>query len=107
MISIPVVIPETAEDREVGLLALTSPPQGWGMLFLDASAIHMIGMQFPIDVIFFDFNWVVIDKVRAVPGEKKVSAPGAEHILELGPGAASSVFRGQQAVYQNGVLLIG
>ncbi len=51
----------------------------------------MIGMRFPIDVVFLDSSWRVIDIRRAVPGERHITTPNAQHILEMAPGEAADL----------------
>ena len=84
-------IPQKKKEKLQGLLGLAYPPQGWGMLFLDTPAIHMVGMRFPIDVVCLDQNYTVLGVLRASMGEEHVSLPGTKHILELAPGDAAKL----------------
>lgn len=76
-------IPGSLAEKQKGLLGLPAPPSGWGMLFLDTSAIHMVGMAFPIAVVCLDDFLRVIDILYGEIGNPKVSSSGTKHILEL------------------------
>lgn len=83
-----IIVPRTGKAKRDGLLPYSKPPRDWGMLFFDVSSIHMVGMKFAIDVVFFDANFKVLKVSRALPGERLVTWPGAVHVLELGPDEA-------------------
>lgn len=74
-------------SRLVGLLA--SPPlqPGEGLLIDPCSSIHMFGMQFPIDAVFFDKQWLVVGVVEGIaPGQISRAFPSARCCLELPSG---------------------
>jgi len=59
--AMPVRIARSSADRRRGLLGASEPPaQGTGLLIDPCGAIHMVGMQFPIDLVFL---------ARADPGD--------------------------------------
>lgn len=105
MKQLPVLIPNSRQTKIKGLLRYDYPPKGWGMLFLDVNDIHMIGMKFPIDVVFFDQNWIIRDIKKAKPGDQSVSCPAASHTLEIGPGVSDTLKRGQKAELENKLLI--
>src|SRR5580704_6527673 len=63
-------VAQTPQDKAIGLLRQSSLPAGEGLLIPDCSSIHMVGMQFPIDVV-----WV--DAVGIVRGASQGLPPGA------------------------------
>ncbi len=101
---LPVLIPRSLETKIKGLLRYDSPPRGWGMLFLNVHDIHMIGMKFPIDVVFFDKNWIIRDIKKAQPGAASVSCASGAHTLEVALGQAATLKRGQRAHLRGSLL---
>ena len=74
-------------SRLVGLL--TSPPlqPGEGLIIDPCTSIHMFGMQFPIDVVFFDKQWNVVGLVESIcPGQISSMFPKAKCCVELPAG---------------------
>ena len=74
-------------SRLVGLL--TSPPllPGQGLIIDPCSSVHMFGMSFPIDVIFFDKQWNVVGLEESlVPGRISKMYPSAKCCVELPAG---------------------
>lgn len=72
------------EDRRKGLIGMKELPEGFGMLLYPVSAIHMRGVLFPIDVIYFDKSMQAVRVVRHInPGEVDVGHPKAYFALEL------------------------
>ena len=78
----------TMLDRMRGLLGRASLPPGHGLLIAPCNAIHMIGMQFPIDAIFLARDGEVVRIVRDIaPGTFHVSGGfRARDTLEIGAG---------------------
>lgn len=101
---LPVLIPRSLETKIKGLLRYDRPPRGWGMLFLNVNDIHMVGMKYPIDVVFFDKNWIIRDIKKAVPGVTSVSCRAAIHTLEIASGQANTLKRGQKAQLEGSLL---
>lgn len=74
-------------DRMVGLLGRAMLPPGEGLLLSPCSAIHTIGMQFPIDVVFLGVGGRVLKVARNVtPGQFRVSCQEAIETLEVASG---------------------
>lgn len=57
-------------SRLKGLLGTDQLPSGEGLLIAPCSSIHMFGMRYAIDVIFFDKDLAVIGLVAAIPPGK-------------------------------------
>jgi uncharacterized membrane protein (UPF0127 family) len=75
-------------SRFVGLLS--SPPlePGQGLLITPCSQIHMFWMKFPIDVVFFDKQWVVVGVLENIrPWRVSPLYTKAKCCLELPVGA--------------------
>jgi uncharacterized protein len=90
--------------RFAGLL--WSPPlrQGEGLLITPCNQIHMIGMKFAIDVIFFDKSWRVVSTLlNFAPGRISPSVRQAYCCLELPVGAieASGTQVGDQILVES------
>lgn len=86
-----VKVADTFLSRFAGLLF--SPPlqDGEGLLITPCNSIHMFGMKFPIDVVFFDAQWRVVGVVEAIaPGQISRMYGGAKSCLELKCGAIAS-----------------
>ncbi|KKK65114.1 hypothetical protein LCGC14_2977410 [marine sediment metagenome] len=101
---LPVLIPRSLETKIKGLLRYDKPPRGWGMLFLNVKEVHMIGMKFPIDVVFFDKKWIIRDIKKGQPGDRYITCPGATHTLEIATGLADTLKRGQRAQLHRNLL---
>ena len=93
--------------RMVGLLS--SPPlgPGQGLLLKPCSQIHMFGMKFGLDAIFFDKQWKVVGLVEGLsPGQLSRWFPRAVSCLELPVGtiAETRTQVGDQAEFQQMVV---
>ena len=77
-------------QRMRGLLGLRGLPAGCGLLIEPCNSIHMLGMRFPLDVIFLDRQWRVVSLHRAVqPGRWMVwGGRGSYRVLEIAVGGA-------------------
>ncbi len=73
----------TRLQRMRGLLGRRGSAEGSAMLFPNASAVHTIGMRFPISVVFLDEDMRVIRVDRAPPGRARIRCPGAGHVMEM------------------------
>jgi len=80
---LPLIIPQTRQELENGLLVYNSP-KDWGMLFFNVSAIHTKGMKYTIDVVCLDKDGSVLYIAEVSPGVPYFTYPGTEHILEMG-----------------------
>jgi len=77
-------------SRLTGLLL--SPPlmPGEGLLIDPCTSIHMFGMKFPLDAVFFDKQWRVVGVVESImPGRMSRFYPQARCCLELPAGTIS------------------
>lgn len=87
-----VVRANTFFKRLRGLLGRTSLPMNEGLLLEPCSAVHMMGMKFPIDIVFLSLNDRVLSVFTHVPpGWRGYTFPGTHRILELAAGAAESI----------------
>lgn len=59
-----VLVAERMTERMRGLLGRRFLEEGSGMLLRPCGSIHTVGMQFGIDVIYFDPAWRVVRTVR-------------------------------------------
>jgi uncharacterized protein len=72
-----------------GLLGRPRLEQGEGLLITPCRAVHMMGMKYPIDVIFLDRDGRVLGIERELePGAKSAWYRSARHALELPAGTA-------------------
>lgn len=91
------------KERRQGLIG--SPPLKPGQaLIIDATfQVHTFQMDFPIDVVFCDKNWVVRHMVRSmVPRRVSRLVPSARYAIELPAGTIPTGFerRAQLTVTQ-------
>lgn len=73
-------------SRFKGLLGRTGLQEGEGILLSPCSSIHCFGMKFPIDVIFLDRNYNVVDLKRNMQPGSHASCRKARFVLELKAG---------------------
>ncbi|MEA4831290.1 hypothetical protein SDC9_103703 [bioreactor metagenome] len=86
-----VKIANTFIKRLVGLLKTESLASHGGMLISPCNKIHTLGMQYPIDVLFLSSDGEIIDIISSMQaGKVSPMIKGADHVLELSPGAAAS-----------------
>ncbi len=80
--------------RAVGLLGRKELPAGHALLLKPCSAIHTIGMRFPIDVVFLDEAGGVVRVCRNVRPNRLLvrGGRGAVAALELAAGQAAVSF---------------
>ncbi|MFH1013035.1 MAG: DUF192 domain-containing protein [Thermoplasmatota archaeon] len=85
---------EIADDdfaRKNGLSGRKNLSQDQGMLFTyessDLRVFHMRDMEFPLDVIFIDTNYMVINIVEANRSEENIKSNGlAKFVVEINKG---------------------
>jgi uncharacterized membrane protein (UPF0127 family) len=78
-------VARSRRDRRRGLLGRERAD---GALLLEpASAVHTIGMRFPIDVEFIDRDCVVLRTVRMRPHRIGLPTPRAHRVLEAEAGS--------------------
>lgn len=74
-----------------GLLGRTSLPKNEGLLLEPCHAVHMLGMKFPIDILFLSrTNQVLAVFTHVPPGWTGCSFRGAYRVLELADGVAET-----------------
>ena len=70
---IPVSIADTSQARQRGLSGTASLPSGTGKLFVfdkaDIYTFWMKDMRYPIDIVWIDESWKVVDVTEAVSPE--------------------------------------
>jgi uncharacterized membrane protein (UPF0127 family) len=72
--------------RRKGLLGRCFLPSGAGLWILPCSAVHTLGMQFPIDLVYLDRK-LQVKKVKSNVGPWRLSACLSAHsVLELAAG---------------------
>lgn len=95
-VSIEVELANTLEEQARGLSGKTSLAENQGMIFLyhepGLYSFWMKNMQFPIDIIWIDENYKIIDITKNIPLESfpasfKPSSP-AQYVLEVSAGFA-------------------
>ncbi len=85
------VIADTFETRRKGFLGRTTIEPGEGMLLVPCWAIHMVGMKFPLDIVFLDREMRVVDvAVNVKPGVVNRSCRKAHSTLELPAGTVAA-----------------
>jgi uncharacterized membrane protein (UPF0127 family) len=77
-----------SKTRREGLLKRTEFPAGEGLLISPCEAIHMFGMKFAIDVVFYDRKKVVRKVVHSIPKNRIAFCFSATTALELPAGTA-------------------
>jgi len=94
-----VEIAETWWRRLRGLLGRSALAEGEALVLAPCSAIHTLGMRFPIDVVFLDADWSIRCLAASVkPWRIGPICPGAACAIELPAGtiARYRLERGQQ-----------
>ena len=86
-ISVDCELPQTEEEKSQGLLHRDSLDENCGVLFDGGNGgYHMVGMKFPIEMIFINGNEIV-DIIKANPGDKHISSNQEyTHNLEVNDG---------------------
>lgn len=78
-----------------GLLKRPAPGRHEALLITRCTAVHTLGMAYPIDIVFLDRRWRVVGIVHRVPpGRWKVAAQrrsGAVQVLEMRDGEAQAL----------------
>jgi len=80
-------IPLTEEGWKNGLLGYDRLEKGGGLVLTPCRQIHMIGMKFPIDVVFMDRDYRVVGLLESIqPGETGPLVEKARLAVELPAG---------------------
>lgn len=85
-----VVLAESIFDRMKGLLGRQGLEEGEALWIRPCKSIHTIGMKFPIDVVFLDFDNRVIEiREKMPPNRLTKTFLKANTVLELPAGTLS------------------
>jgi hypothetical protein len=84
-------------ERMRGLLARPALQSGQGLLIVPCSAVHALGMSYPLDLVFLSTAGRILKLVRGLPPWRMAACRGARMVLELSAGsiAALDVAEGQ------------
>ena len=82
-------VAQTPDARRVGLLDCLGLPAGEGLCIVPCAAVHTLGMQFPIDVIFLDRENTVLMVAQMQPGAH-AECREAFGVLELPAGTIAA-----------------
>ena len=94
------IVARSAFARAKGLLGRSGLQRGEGLLLLREPSIHTFFMRFPIDVVFFDSEFVVLKVVPGLRPWRVASRRGAYGVLELPAGSVSPELVGEQIVVE-------
>lgn len=87
-IEVPVMRAHTGLQRLVGLLGRLRLDPGHGLLLEPCSVVHTFGMRRPIDVVFVDRDWRVLDVRPGLGAWRIARCRRATRVLELAVGDA-------------------
>jgi uncharacterized membrane protein (UPF0127 family) len=76
-------------DRGRGLLLRRCPDQRTAYLLRRCSAVHTIGMVYPIDIVFCNDSGRILKIIRALRPFRIVRHGQATHVWEMAAGATS------------------
>lgn len=84
-------IADDVSSRTTGLLGRTELKMDRGMVFLydtaDIRTFHMKGMNFPLDIIFVDSQYTVLNIVEANISDEHITSKGpAQYVVEINKG---------------------
>jgi len=82
-------------QRFWGLMGRKQLEDGRGLLLEGCSGIHTCFMKFPIDVVYLDRNFKVLNYETVKPWKLGSLIKGACHVLELPAGAGNQLKQGQ------------
>jgi uncharacterized protein len=83
------LVADTPLARLKGLLGRSTLEPGEGLLLSPISSIHTCFMRFPIDAVFLDRDFVVLEISAGLQAWRVASHCGARHVLELPAGACA------------------
>ncbi|WMS87254.1 DUF192 domain-containing protein [Pleionea litopenaei] len=98
------LLPVSFWERFKGLLGKRCLPISSGMLFENCSSIHMLGMRIPLDIVFLDKHFKVVQLISQLAKNKFAMCRQAQHTLELSEGAIDhfQIALGQQLEIKRG-----
>lgn len=86
-----IAMASTFWSRLKGLAWAAAPPGKWGLLIDPCSSIHMVGMYYPLEIIFLSKDNTVLKICKNIrPWSGFCFCPGARSALEWLPGNAAS-----------------
>lgn len=83
--------------RALGFLARASVAEYEGLWFPSCRAVHTFGMRAPVDVLFMDAKYRIVQQhAHVAPNRVLIGPRNARHTIELGAcmGGARDVMRG-------------
>jgi uncharacterized membrane protein (UPF0127 family) len=83
-------LPESHAERARGLLGRDTLGPTNALVLARCRSVHTIGMRFPIDVVAFDKDWMLIDVRMLVPGRTAWPRRRVRHIIETAEGRGQS-----------------
>jgi hypothetical protein len=86
-------------ERLRGLLGRERLGADEGLWIANCSAVHTIGMRFPIDVVFLDRRGRVLKISRRLRPWRVAAVLRGDAALELAAGAAAGIDRGDQLAW--------
>ncbi len=91
-----VAVADTFGVRLRGLIGQPAPLPGHGLLFPDCRAVHTFFMSYPIDVLFLDRAYRVVDRRLRVPpwGAAACRSLDGAHTLEMRGGESERLALG-------------
>jgi protein-S-isoprenylcysteine O-methyltransferase Ste14/uncharacterized membrane protein (UPF0127 family) len=92
-------VAQTHWSRFKGLLGTKNLPAGDGLWLAPCNQVHMIGMRYPIDIVFLDAERRVLRTISGLqPGRISPRVAGARSVLELPDGtlARAALVEGMQ-----------
>lgn len=84
-----VYVCETQLERGRGLLMRRCPDQRTAYLLRNCSAVHTVGMTYPIDVVFCDLNGRILRIVAGLPPFRFARHRNAAAVWEASAGVAA------------------
>ena len=72
------LVADTRKKQSIGMRIFEKPPKNTGMIFTYKSPVDhfftMVGVKFPLTIMFFDDKHNLIDKFNCRPGQQKITA---------------------------------
>ena len=84
-------VPRSFWQRALGLLTYSGLSFQQGLYLERCRSVHMMGMRFPVDVVFLDADGVVVRALSGVRPWRAASCYRARHTLELAHGVVETL----------------
>jgi uncharacterized membrane protein (UPF0127 family) len=86
-----IMLVDTWSGRLRGFLGRPEPQPGEGMLLVRCNAVHMYGLDFPLDLVFLDDKGDVVGTIEELkPWKRSKRFTGARFALELPKGVVAA-----------------